>query len=201
LKAHPVATWLLSIVERGINTGVTFRDPTGMEHMIELAPLRYLPLQRRSHGCDHDCISLFASAAAGEWAQIAQDYVEHVANELALTIHRVTVPLHHEFDLSFFRDALALSASKCILIASDGFYPAFLLQLLAFSKGTGLVLHPDFICPEFVEANAMPSLEGSLRTFLSSGYGARTQAGPNTGWLAMSSRLIEGVSQSKPKPT
>jgi hypothetical protein len=198
LKPLSVATWLLSLAERGINTGVTFGDATATEQMIEVAPLRYLPLQRQLPVCNHNCINLFVPAAVDEWAQIVQDYVENVASELGLTVHTITVPPHHEFDSPFFHASLAHAADKCILVAGDGFYPAFLLQLLTFAKGTGLVLHPDFICPEFVAANAMPSLEGSLRAFLRGDHAARTQAGPNTGWLALSHRLVEGVSQSRP---
>jgi len=200
LQPHPVATWVLSIAARGINTGVTFRDATGTEPMIEVAPLRYLPIQRQLPVCSYNCVNLFVPAAADEWAQIAQDYVENIAAEFGLPMRTITVPPHHEFDSAFFHASLTLAASKCILIASERFYPAFLLQLLALSKGIGLVLHPDFICPEYIEASAMPSLEGSLRAFLRGEHGARTQAGPDTGWLAMSDRLVERASQREPIP-
>jgi hypothetical protein len=198
LQPHPVATWVLSIAARGINTGVMFGEASRTEQMIEVAPLRYLPIQRQPPVCSHNCINLFVSTAADEWTQIAQGYVESIAGELGLPVRTISAPPHHEFDTQFFHAALALAAGKCILIASEEFYPAFLLQLLALSKGAGLVLHPHFICPEYIEANAMPSLEGSLRTFLRGELGARTQAGPDTGWLAMSDRLVEGISQNRP---
>jgi len=92
----------------------------------------------------------------------------------------VTVPPYHEFDSSFFSKALDLIADKCILIVSDGFYPAFLLQVLAFHRGASLLVHPDFICPEFVDRRDA-SLEGSLRAFLAGEQTARIQAHADTG--------------------
>jgi glycosyltransferase involved in cell wall biosynthesis len=189
LKTRLVATWSLSIVSRGVNSGLTFRGAGGAGDVIELAPLRYLPRVRSLDigGGDHVC--LFASAAADEWAGIARNYVEQLAAELGVSIHTVTVPPYHEFHSAFFFDTLEGMNGKSIVIADDGFYPAFILQVSALHKADVLVVHPDFICPEFVGPEGLPSLEGSLRSFLCGELSARVQAHADTGWSGVWARL------------
>jgi hypothetical protein len=191
LKPYRVAAWSLSIAARGINTGVAFRGAIGARDTIELAPLRYSPGARPLDTASRSHVSLFVSAAADEWARLARDYVEQMAAELALAVHTVTVPPYHEFDSAFFSKTLDQIAGKSVLIVSDGFYPAFLLQLLAFHKCASLLVHPDFICPEFVGTDEMPSLEGSVRAFLGGERAARMQAHADTGWSAVWDRLSE----------
>jgi hypothetical protein len=108
----------------------------------------------------------------------------------------VTVPPYHEFESSFYTRALDLIAEKCVLILGEDFYPAFLLQVLAFYRGASLLVHPDFICPEFIGSDDMPSVEGSLRAFLGGEHAGRTQAGPDTGWAGVWDRLSEEASRS-----
>jgi hypothetical protein len=108
----------------------------------------------------------------------------------------VGVPPYHEFESSFYSRALDLIAERSVLILGEDFYPAFLLQVLAFYRGASLLVHPDFICPEFIGSDDMPSLEGSLRAFLGGEHAGRIQAGPDTGWAAVWDRLSEEASRS-----
>ena len=189
LKCRLVATWSLSIVPRGVNTGLALRGAGGAGEVIELAPLRYSPRARPLDIGGRDQVCLFASAAADEWARIAQNYVEQLVAELGLSIHTVTVPPYHEFDSAFFLETLEGMNGKSIVIAGDGFYPAFILQVSALYKTDVLVVHPDFICPEFVGPDGLPSLEGSLRGFLSGELSARVQAHADTGWSGVWARM------------
>jgi glycosyl transferase family 1 len=191
LRSYRVAAWSLSITPGGINTGVAFRGAIGTRDAIDLAPLRYTPGARHLDIRSRNHISLFISATADEWAEIARDYVAHVAADFGLSVQTVTVPPYHEFDSSFFSRALDLLADRCVLIVSDGFYPAFLLQVLAFQRGASLLVHPDFTCPEFSGPDGMPSLEGSLRAFLGGEQAARTRAHADTGWSTVWDRLSE----------
>jgi Glycosyl transferases group 1 len=191
LQSYRVPTWSLSMSPGGINTGVAFRAVSASRQAIELAPLRYAPGARQVDIGSRDHISLFISAAPDEWAALARGYVENIAADFDIPVHTLTVPPYHEFDGSFFSAALDTVAPRCVLILGEGFYPAFLLQLLAFYGGVSLVVHPDFICPEFIGSDGMPSLEGSLRAFFSGQHAARTRAGPDTGWSAVWDRLSE----------
>jgi hypothetical protein len=194
LRPHHVVTWSLSIISRGINTGVVFRGAIGARDAIELAPLRYPPNARQLDIHHRNHITVFIATAADEWAQLAQRYVENVAADFGISVHTVAVPPYHEFESFFYARALDQIAEKCVLILGADFYPAFLLQVLAFYKGASLLVHPDFICPEFIGSDDMPSLEGSLRAFLGGEHAGRTQAGCDTGWAAVWDRLSEQAS-------
>jgi glycosyltransferase involved in cell wall biosynthesis len=189
LKPRRVASWSMSIQFRGINTGVVFRGTGGAEEVIELAPLRYLPGTRPLDIAGRDHVSLFISAAADEWSRLARDCVDQLASEFGLSLRTVTVPPYHEFDSRFFSETLDAIAVKSILIVGDGFYPAFVLQLLALNRAGALLVHPDFICPEFVGPQGLPSLEGSLRAFFNGEFAGRVQAHSDTGWSAVWDRL------------
>jgi hypothetical protein len=110
--------------------------------------------------------------------------VKQTAGDFGLTVRTIRVPPHYERDTAFLKAVLASLSDKCILVVSDQFYPAFILQALTLYGASFLLLHPDFICPEFVELQGMPSLAGSLQAFLDGKHSARTHAGPDTGWTA-----------------
>jgi len=202
LRTFAVPTWSLSLAGKGINTGVELRNIFGTRDLIELAPLRYLPngwpleVRRRNH------VSLFIPDPASDWAQLARGCVEHAVADFGLSVHTIAVPRHHEIDATFFKTVRDVTGHKSILIVGDEFYPAFVLQILAFWSVPFLLLHPDFICPEFLELQGMPSLEGSLRAFLDGEHWARTQTGSETGWSAAFRALgMPGRLQACASPT
>ena len=199
LRPFGVATWSLSLIGKGVNTGAALRNTSGAQGLIELAPLRYLPngwppdIRARKH------ISLFVVDTSDEWVRLARDYVEFVAVDFGLVIHTIPVPSRHETDPTFFKTALDRIGHKCILIVCDDFYPAFILQALAFSRTPFLLLHPDFICPELVELSGLPSLEGSLRAFFDGEHWARTLADSETGWSEVFRQI--NASRNAPVPS
>jgi Glycosyl transferases group 1 len=185
LKALGVAPWSLSLAGGGINTRIVLRDTFETQPLLELAPLRYLPTDWPVDIQGRNYVSLFVPDTADEWAQLARGYVEHAAVEFGIAVHTAPIPIHHETDPVFFKMVGDLIGQKCILIVHDAFSPAFVLQILKFWNIPFLLLNSDFICPEYLAAQGMPSLEGSVRAFLDGKHRARTQAGPDTGWSAV----------------
>jgi glycosyltransferase involved in cell wall biosynthesis len=189
LRRFEVTTWSLGLAHSGVNTGAVLRDAFGSQHLIELAPLRYLPNSWPSDRRDRKHVSLFVAENGDEWTELACDYVELVAADLEFSIHTITVPAYHEFDPKFYKLVREGIGGKSILMVCENFYPTFIIQALTLGRIPFLLIHPDFICPELMEPSGTPSLEGSLRAFLEGKHWARTLAGPDSGWSAVFRQL------------
>ena len=136
---------------------------------INVTPIRYTPLVTNRKGLDFETLFVITDPDASEWDQLARSYLTQIAGELGLNIIELKDDENGHDNERLFKDLMLNAHHPTVFIGRPTVSWRFCRQVLSYLKNRWLWLSEGQIVPVSIGDDGLPSLEGSIRSFLNFG--------------------------------